>query len=119
MKRRSFLKSLGAAAVPLTVLTPLPAAPARVALYDSALAEGLALAHHAARAGIATLSLRDLAGDDIGMLWHAHLAAFPARADTPTVALCALRASDRFVLERLARPHGFIVIDDVNLSDPD
>jgi hypothetical protein len=113
MKRRSFLKSSGAAAMSMVRFTPSLALPARIALYDSALAQGRALAHHAARAGITTFSLRD--DIDIGMLWHLRLAAQQAH----TVALCALRASDRFVLERLATRQRFIVIDTTTISDPD
>ncbi|MBB3259587.1 hypothetical protein F4827_004462 [Paraburkholderia bannensis] len=119
MKRRSFLKSLGVAATPLVRFTPPLVAPERIALYDRDLAKGRTLAHYARRAGMPAWSLRDAAADDIGMLWHVQLAAFPARTDAPTVALCALRASDRFVLERLAGPRGFIVIDDKNISVPD
>jgi hypothetical protein len=112
MKRRSFLKSSGVAAMSMVRFRPPSLALSqRIALYDSALAQGRALALHAARAGITTFSLHD----DIGMLWHAHLAAHQAH----TVVLCALRGSDRFVFERLATRQHFIVIDANTISDPD
>jgi hypothetical protein len=112
MKRRSFLKSSSVAAMSMVRFRPPSLAlPDRIALYDSALAEGRALAHHAARVGITTFALHD----DIGMLWHARFATHQAH----TVALCALRGSDRFVLERLATRRHFIVIDASTISDPD
>jgi hypothetical protein len=111
MKRRSFLKSSCVAAMSMVRFRPSLALPERIALYDSALAQGHMLAHHAARAGITTFALHD----DIGMFWHSHLAAHRAH----TIALCALSASDRFVLERLATRQQFTVIDTNMISDPD
>ncbi|MDR3096380.1 MAG: hypothetical protein LBV73_04805 [Paraburkholderia sp.] len=79
--------------------------------------------------GVPAFALGAPSGDDIGMLWHAQLArrfeasleawleasmqahAAAHRAFRAPHAFCALRASDRFVLERLAAPRGGIVLD--------
>ncbi|MFD1555942.1 hypothetical protein ACFSHT_09940 [Paraburkholderia silviterrae] len=127
MNRRTFLHATGgalaaaacaarAATRPLDALQstqPLPMpGPVRMAVYDPALARGRALARAAARMSVPAFAVGEDFGNDIGMLWHAQFARrFETRADTPVVALCALRASDRFVLERLAAPHRCIVLD--------
>ncbi|WP_028216723.1 hypothetical protein [Paraburkholderia oxyphila] len=132
MKRRTFLYATGgalaaaacaarAATRPLDALAlqspqqrPTPH-PVRMAVYDPALAQGRSLARAAARMSMPAFAVGEDFGSDIGMLWHAQLACrFETRADTPVVAHCvlsALRASDRFVLERLAAPHRCIVLD--------
>lgn len=89
---------------------------ARVAVYDPTLSRGRALARAAARRGVPAFALADAVCDDIGVLWHMRLARrFEAcRTDAPLdaqCAICALRASDRFVLERLATPRRWIVLD--------
>jgi hypothetical protein len=123
MNRRTFLHAAGgalavgacgagAAASPLAALQntmrSAVQSPLRIAVYDPALAQGRALARAAARRGMPALA----AGGDIGALWYAQLARrldSPDRA--PAVAFCALRASDRFVLERLATPRRCIVLN--------
>lgn len=74
-----------------------------IALVDRTLAVGRALALYADRAGIETWVI----DDDIGTLWHTHLA---RRTDPHTALLAALRASDAFVLARLATPTGAAVL---------
>lgn len=124
MNRRTFLQAAGGALAtaacaayaaphprPLGALQDaLPKSAARIAVYDPALAEGRALARAAARMGMPAFAVEEKFGDDIGMLWHTQLAHRLAihtnsRAEAPAAALCALRASDRFVLERLATRH--------------
>lgn len=86
--------------------------PARIAIYDPALARASALARVAARMSVPAFALAGDSGDDIGMLWHAQLARrVGVHREAPLCALCALRASDRFVLERLAAPRRCIVLD--------
>ncbi|WP_322053773.1 hypothetical protein [Paraburkholderia bannensis] len=117
MNRRNFMVSMGAAALPVARFVrcvrfaPAIAVPLRIALYDRAQPQGDALARYAAHAGIASLALQD----DIGALWHAQMA---GRVRAPAIALCALRASDRFVIERLATRRGITVIDIKNIRDP-
>jgi hypothetical protein len=48
--------------------------PTCIAVYDSTLAGGRALACEAARMGVPAFALGAPSGDDIGMLWHAQLA---------------------------------------------
>ncbi|WP_321887412.1 hypothetical protein [Paraburkholderia bannensis] len=118
MNRRNFMMSMGAATLPVARIVrfvrfaPEIAAPGRIALYERALPQGEALARYAALAAIPSLALQD----DIGALWHAQMA---GRVRAPVIALCALRASDRFVIERLATQHGITVIDIKTISDPD
>ncbi|WP_052391827.1 hypothetical protein [Paraburkholderia bannensis] len=118
MNRRNFMVSMGAAALPVARFVryvrfaPAIAVPARIALYDRALPQGDALARYAALAAIPSLALQD----DIGALWQAQMA---GRVRAPVIALCALRASDRFVIERLATQQGITVIDIKTISDPD
>ncbi|HKT97969.1 MAG TPA: hypothetical protein VJS30_15770 [Paraburkholderia sp.] len=87
----------------------------RIALYDPTLARGQALARAAARMSVPAFALEGENGGDIGMLWHTQLARrVEVSPDAPVAALCALcalRASDRFVLERLAAPRRCIVLD--------
>ena len=122
MNRRTFLYAAGGAlaldvcsaraqARPLAALqNAMQSAmqePLRIAIYDPALARGRMLAREAERKGVPAFA----AADDIGALWYAQLAGRIGSSDrTPAVALCALRASDRFVLERLAVPRGCIVV---------
>ncbi|MCG5073919.1 hypothetical protein [Paraburkholderia tagetis] len=95
--------------------------PVCMAVYDPTLARGRALAREAARMGVSAFALGAQFGDDIGMLWHAQLA---RRLETGTEGsavahymLCAVRASDRFVLERLTAPRGCIVLDGLDMLD--
>ncbi len=129
MNRRTFLQAAGGALATaacaayaarhsrsLGVLKDaMPKSAARMAVYDPALAEGRALARAAARMDIPAFAVGEKFGDDIGMLWHAQLSnRFAVRTDcrteAPVAALCALRASDRFVLERLAARHRCLVL---------
>ncbi len=117
MKRRTFLVAMGASPilpmvsiVPIAPIAPIAqalAAPGLVALYEPALAQGRALARYAARAGMTSLALQD----DIGTLWHTQRARVGRRGGSQTIVLCALRDSDRFVLERLAVLSGTMVFD--------
>ena len=128
MKRRTFFHAAGGTLVAaacaarhgsLRGAIELPMqSPMRIAVYDPTLARGQALARAAARMGVPALPLGAKRGDDIGMLWHAQLARrLESRTEAPLgapcalCALCTLRASDRFVLERLATPHRCIVLD--------
>jgi hypothetical protein len=113
MNRRTFLMAMSA--FPFARITPPLAASESIALYEPALAQGRALAHYAERAGILSFALHD----DIGVLWHAQRARLTGHAGSPASVLCALRDSDRFVLERFAAPHGMTLIDVKNVSDPD
>lgn len=105
------MMSMGAAALPVARLAPAIVPPLRIALYDCALPQGRTLARYAAQAAIPSLVLQD----DIGILWHAQIA---AHIREPVIAVCALRASDRFVIERLATRCGIAVIDMENIGDP-
>lgn len=111
MKRRTFLVAMGSLPIlPMVSIAPIAqalAAPGLVALYEPALAQGRALAQYAARVGMTSLALQD----DIGTLWHTQRARVGRRGGSQTIVLCALRDSDRFVLERLAVPSGTMVID--------
>lgn len=107
MDRRTFLCETGGALLGAACNVPATrgaAAPALacIAVFDPALAHGRSLAHHAARAGIEVWP----AADDIGMLWHAHVA---HRAGPGTPMIAALRPSDQFVLTRLAASRGALV----------
>ncbi|WP_322046883.1 hypothetical protein [Paraburkholderia sp. J67] len=113
MKRRTFLVSMSAAALPGARFVASPCAATRMALYDPALVQGRLLARHAACTGLPALAL----DDDIGALWHAQRARLAAHAGRPAIVLCALRGSDRFVFERLATPRGVLVIDANNAND--
>lgn len=114
MNRRTFLHAASGAVAAACAATPAwrpGAPPVRVAVYDPALEQGRALACNAARIGVPALALGAQCAHDIGTLWHAQLARrLETRAEAPAVALCALRASDRFVLERLAASRGCIVL---------
>ncbi|CAB3779099.1 hypothetical protein LMG28688_00720 [Paraburkholderia caffeinitolerans] len=114
MNRRTFLHAASgafAAACTVTLAWRPGAPPVRVAIYDPALEQGRALAGKAARMRVPAFALGAQCADDIGTLWHAQLARrLETRAVAPAVALCALRGSDRFVLERLAAPRGCIVL---------
>lgn len=76
---------------------------ARIAVVDLRLAHGVALARHAARAGMMTFAV----DDDIGALWYTRLAGVGEGA----LMLCALRDSERFVLERLALSRRCVVVN--------
>jgi hypothetical protein len=76
-----------------------------VAVCDPTLAEGRALARRAASAGYVAWNVAD---GDIGGLWHAQI----VRHIAPRAVLVgALRASDRFVLARLAAARGVTLHD--------
>ncbi|CAG9195443.1 conserved hypothetical protein [Paraburkholderia tropica] len=77
---------------------------ARIAVFDASLAEGAVLARHAAHTHMTPFAV----DDDIGALWHARIA---ARVGEGAVVLCALRASDRFVFERLALSRRCVVMN--------
>ncbi|CAM2187354.1 conserved hypothetical protein [Paraburkholderia sacchari] len=114
MNRRTFLHATSGAFAAACAATPVwrpGAPPMRVAVYDPALERGRALARHAALLGVPAFAPGAQGADDIGMLWHAQLARrLESRAEAPAVVLCALRESDRFVLERLAASRGCIVL---------
>ncbi|MFX1761851.1 hypothetical protein PWP93_04495 [Paraburkholderia sp. A1RI-2L] len=114
MNRRTFLHATSGAFAAACAATPVwrpGAPPMRVAVYDPALEQGRALARKAARLGVPVFATGAQGADDIGTLWHAQLARrLEPRAEAPAVVLCALRRSDRFVLERLAAARGCIVL---------
>ncbi|MEK6291310.1 MAG: hypothetical protein V4793_07960 [Paraburkholderia tropica] len=108
MKRRRFIGvACGVSAVCCTIgLRRSQAAlqrGARIAVVDLRLARGVALARHAARARMMTFAV----DDDIGALWYARLACVGEGA----LVLCALRDSERFVLERLALSRRCVVMN--------
>ncbi|MEM5311552.1 hypothetical protein [Paraburkholderia sp. JHI869] len=81
-------------------------------VFDPALARGRVLAREAARAGCVAWAIGDRCSDvadtDIGTLWHARIA---RRLEPGTALIGALRASDRFVLARLAGARGVTLRD--------
>jgi len=83
------------------------------ALFDASLARADAFAEHAARLAIPVFEI----GDDIGALWHTSLAASMARAPSPTL-IGFTRASDFFVLTRLALRPGRLVARTTESSRP-
>ncbi len=86
--------------------------PTRLALFDSTLAQAGAFVDYTARRRIPAFDI----GDDIGALWYRALA--PRVARQPVVLLGLARASDFFVLARLALRPGRIVSHATQASQP-
>jgi hypothetical protein len=106
MNRRTFVKTGAWLAVAGGLPPQAVAAPGRVrtmVLVDPALPASRALADVVARrAAAARLEI----GDDVGTLWYAKLAPWLVKAPTQAWVIGALRASDGFVLRRLAASAG-------------
>jgi hypothetical protein len=83
-----------------------------LAVFDATLAQADAFADHAARLRIPAFDI----GDDIGALWHTALAPRAARA--PVALIGFTRASDFFVLTRLALRPGRLVAAATEASRP-
>ncbi|CAB3758948.1 hypothetical protein [Paraburkholderia humisilvae] len=83
-----------------------------VALFDATLAQADVFTGYAARRHIPTFDI----GDDIGALWHIALA--PRVARTPSALIGFTRASDYFVLTRLALRPGRLVAPATEASRP-
>jgi hypothetical protein len=95
MDRRTFVKTgawLAATGCVLPRLVLAARTAGAVAVFDSTLAHGRALADHAARANLLKFDV----GDDIGALWYSTLAPHLARA--PGVLIGVTRPADYFVL---------------------
>ncbi|MFC0575547.1 hypothetical protein [Paraburkholderia solisilvae] len=93
-----------------------PSGPARsretLAIFDAALAQAGAFADEALRLRMPIFD----SGDDIGTLWHMTLA--PRLAHAPAVLIGFTRASDFFVLTRLASRPGRLVAAATDASRP-
>jgi hypothetical protein len=99
MDRRTFVKTSAALAAAVCGPSPVAAAlerPGTLVLVDAALPGSRAFADAAALRAARVVEI----GGDVGALWYATLA--PHLAQTDAALIGALRASDFFVLERLA-----------------
>ncbi|GAB7525440.1 hypothetical protein [Paraburkholderia sp. 2C] len=85
------------------------------AVLDASLAHADAFADHAARRSIPVFEIGN--DHDIGTLWHVSLAASVARAPSSTL-IGFTRASDFFVLTRLALRPGRLVASATEMSRP-
>ncbi|MFC0398954.1 hypothetical protein [Paraburkholderia rhizosphaerae] len=83
-----------------------------LALFDATLAQADAFTRHASRLRIPAFDI----GDDIGALWHTALA--PRVTQTPSTLLGLIRASDFFVLTRLALRPDRLVARTTDASRP-
>jgi len=99
MDRRTFVMTgawLSAAGGALPWIAHAAGASNTIAVVDTSLAPGRALADYAARRGMPAFEV----GDDMGTLWYVTLA--PRLATAPGLLLGIARASDYFVLGQLA-----------------
>jgi hypothetical protein len=101
-------EAAGAGAAPADTTLACPA----LAVFDATLAQADRFADHAARLRIPTFDV----GDDIGLLWHRSLA--PRVAHAPSALIGFTRASDFFVLTRLALRPGRLVAPATEASRP-
>jgi hypothetical protein len=95
--------------------TTLASATRSFAVFDASLAQADAFADHVARLAIPAFEIGN--DNDIGALWHASLAASVARAPSSTL-IGFTRASDFFVLTRLALQPGRFVANATEVSRP-
>lgn len=95
----------------------LASAARRFAVFDTSLAQSSVFAGHAARLSMPAFEIGNGNDNDIGTLWHASLAACVARAPSSTL-IGFTRASDFFVLTRLALQPGRFVANATEASRP-
>jgi hypothetical protein len=107
MDRRTFMMTSAWFSTAACAWPPLPHAAgtrSALAVVDVSLASGRALASYAPRLNVPVVEV----GDDIGRLWYTTLA--PRLAATPARLICVTRASDEFVLARLAASSRFMML---------
>jgi hypothetical protein len=107
MDRRTFMMTsawFSTAACAWPPLSHAAGAHSALAVLDVSLASGSAFANYAPRLNVQVFEV----GDDIGRLWYTTLA--PRLAAAPARLICATRASDRFVLARLAASSRFTML---------
>jgi hypothetical protein len=92
MTRSVLLAAAGCPGFAMPALGPAIRTPGSIAVYDSTLAHGRALAEHAASGGLPAFDT----GDDIGALWYDALG--PHLAQTRGLLIGVTRRSDYFVL---------------------
>jgi hypothetical protein len=112
MDRRTFVKTgvwLAATGCVSSRLVVAARTAGAVAVFDSTLADGRALADYAARAHLPAFDV----GDDIGALWYSTLA--PNLARSPGVLIGMTRPADFFVLTRCV-PRSALTTRDVRAA---